>query len=275
MVGADLHIHSTYSDGSYTPFELIKKAKKKEITTIAIADHDTVAGVREAIIAGEKENIDLIPAIELSTFRGQAEIHILGYYIDYKDNKLLAKIKEIFAARLNRARKMVKLLNENGVNITFKQVKNIAGDDYIGRPHIARAMVEAEYIEEMGEAFTDNYIGNGGQAYVPKYKISPQEAIRIIKNAGGIPVLAHPIFINHGQPMNFADIKGLVEHGLQGIEVYHSKHNAKDSKYYKKIATELDLLITGGSDFHGENSPGVEIGDIILKDKYVNQLNNF
>ncbi len=274
-MGADLHIHSTYSDGSYKPVEIIKMAREKNINTIAIADHDTVGGVEEAIVNGKKNKINIIPAIELSTLRGKAEIHILGYHIDYMDKKLLAKIKEIFTARITRASKMVELLNKNGIDITFNQVKNIAGDDYIGRPHIARAMVEAGYIDEIADAFTADYIGNGGKAYVAKYKISPEDAIKIIKEARGIPVLAHPIFINHGQPMLRDDIQELQNHGLQGIEVYHSKHSNQDSVYYKKIAEELNLLITGGSDFHGENSPGVKIGDVILADKYIKELNRF
>ena len=274
-MGADLHIHSTYSDGSYKPVEIIKIAKKENINTVAIADHDTVRGVEEAIVAGKKNRINIIPALELSTFRGKAEIHILGYHINYMDKRLLAKIKEIFTARITRARKMVELLNKNGINITFNQVKSIADDDYIGRPHIARAMVEAGYIDKIADAFTADYIGNGGKAYVSKYKISPKEAITIIKEAGGISVLAHPVFINHGQSMIRDDIQELLDHGLQGLEVYHSKHSNQDSAYYKKIAEEFNLLITGGSDFHGENSPGVKIGDVVLADKYVNKLNNF
>lgn len=271
---ADLHLHSIYSDGSYTPEQLVKRAKAKAITTIAIADHDTIDATEKALTAGEKYGIEVIPAVEFSTFRGKAEIHILGYYIDYRNEHLLSWINKIFAARKERAREMISLLNKRGVSITWPQVREIAGDDYIGRPHIARAMVASGYIEEMGEAFSEDYIGNEGQAYVSKYKISPEQAIDIIKEAGGIPVLAHPVFINHGQPLERDDISRLVTSGLQGIEVFHSRQDREDSQYYLKIAHDLDLLITGGSDFHGENSPGVELGDVKLEEEYLKRLRN-
>lgn len=269
---ADLHLHSIYSDGSYTPEELVKEAVKKGFKTIAIADHDTVEGVAKAKEAAKNFDIEIIPAIEFSTFRDKAEIHILGYFVDHNDSNLLKESKKIFSARKERARKMVELLNKTGVKISFEQVKNIAGDDYLGRPHVAKIMLKEGYINEIGEAFTEDYIGNGGKAYVPKYKLSPEKAIDIINNAGGIAVIAHPEFINHGEAMSFEDIKELKKDGLQGIEVYQSKHDKKAVKKYKKIAENLDLLITGGSDFHGENSPDVNLGDIRLSDERVVEL---
>ncbi len=274
-MAADLHVHSTYSDGSLTPEELVKLAVKNKLSTIAIADHDTVDGINIASRVAGNYELEVIPAIEFSTFRKKAEIHILGYYIDYGDPRLLNKVKEIFTARIKRARKMVKLLNQQGVEITFQQVKKIAGDDYIGRPHIARALVDAGYVKEMGEAFCEKYIGNNAQAYVPKCKLSPEKVIKLISNVGGIPVLAHPFFINHGQPMKREQIAELVESGLKGLEVFHSKHDFETSQYYQTIAEELNLLITGGSDFHGENSPGVKMGDITIKDDYVRKLKEF
>ena len=269
---ADLHIHSTYSDGSFSPEEIVKMASQRGIDVISIADHDTVDGIEPAQKAAEKHDIEVIPALEFSTFRSKAEIHILGYYIDYRNEQLNHIIKKIFNARDTRARKMIELLNGEGVEINYNQVKEIAGDDYIGRPHIARAMIEAGYIQEMGDAFTEDYIGNGGKAYVSKYKLSPKEAIKIIKDADGIPVLAHPIFINHGQPMTEEDIAELVESGLEGIEVFHSKHDEEAVEYYKEIARKMGLLITGGSDFHGENSPDIDFGDIVIDIKYIDQL---
>lgn len=272
---ADLHMHSTYSDGSLTPEELVKLAVKKGLATIAITDHDTVEGVDIASRTAQGYDLEVIPAIEFSTFRGKAEIHILGYYIDHKEPQLLNKIREIFTARIERARKMVKLLNEQGVEITFQQVKEIAGDDYIGRPHIARALVAAGYVQEIGEAFCEEYIGNNARAYVPKYKLTPEEAIELISKAGGISVLAHPVFINHGSPLKKGKIKELVNFGLEGLEVFHSKHDNEATQYYQTVARELELLITGGSDFHGENSPGVEMGDVTVEDKFVRKLKEF
>ena len=271
-MSADLHIHTTYSDGSFTPAEIVDKAIEKGFNTIAISDHDTLDGIKPAIDYAADKDIEVIPAIEFSTFRGKAEIHVLGYFIDFDDEKLKDKVRKIYDARKLRAEKMVELLNKEGVEITFSEVREIAGDDYIGRPHIAQTMVKKGYIDEMGDAFTEKYIGNGGRAYVKKYKISPEEAIELILESGGIPVLAHPIFINHGKPLREDDIKNLKDNGLFGVEVYHSKHTAEDAKYYKHIAEKLELLITGGSDFHGENSPGVYLGDIRLDDKHVKKL---
>jgi len=273
-MSADLHIHTIYSDGSYSPQEIIDRAVNIGLNTIAISDHDTLKGIKPALEYAENKNIEIIPAIEFSTFQGDAEIHILGYFINYEDPLLIKKAKEIFDARLIRAKKMVELLNQKNINITFEELRKIAGDDYIGRPHIAQLMVKEGYIEEMGDAFTDQYIGNGGRAYVKKYKISPKEAIKLILKSGGLPVLAHPVFINHGNPMQKAGISQLKEAGLLGLEVYHSKHSKADVKFYKNIAENLKLLITGGSDFHGENSPGVNLGDVILKDYYVEKLRN-
>lgn len=272
LMSADLHIHTIYSDGSYTPEEIVDKAKKAGFKTIAISDHDSLEGIKPAVKYAEDKELEVIPAIEFSTFRGKAEIHILGYFIDYEDKTLKEKVRKIYDSRKKRAQKMVKLLNQENVDITFDEVRNVAGDDYIGRPHIAKLMVQKGYINEMGEAFTENYIGNGGRAYVKKYKISPIEAIKLIQNSGGIPVLAHPIFINHGEPLREEDIKEMKANGLIGLEVYHSKHNKDNEKYYKSIAEKLNLLITGGSDFHGENSPGVKLGDIRLDSNYVKML---
>jgi hypothetical protein len=274
-MGADLHIHSTYSDGSYNPVDIIKMAKTQGISTIAIADHDTVEGIEKAIESGKKYDIEVIPALEFSTYWGKAEIHILGYYIDYKQKQLLKKIDEIFEARKERARGMISLLKKQGLKISLKEVQALAGDKYIGRPHIARSLVNNGYIEEIGQAFTDEFIGNGSKAYIPKFKLSPEEAINLIEIAGGIPVLAHPLFINHGQSLTEIDIKKLIKAGLAGVEVYHSKHESKDIQYYQKIAEKLGLLITGGSDFHGENSPDVKLGDIVLEDKYLNELRKY
>ena len=272
---ADLHIHSTYSDGSFRPEEIINMAVDKGFSTIAIADHDTVEAISYAEKAAKTKDIEVIPAIELSTFREKAEIHILGYFIDYNNENLLRETEKIYSARKDRAKKMVKLLNKEGIKISFDQVKEMADDDYIGRPHIARAMIEAGYISEIGDAFTEDYIANGGKAYVPKYKLSPEKAIELITDAGGVAVLAHPIFINHGEPMGYKEIKGLKDKGLKGVEVYHTKHDSQAIKKYREIANDLDLLITGGSDFHGENAPGVEIGDIKLQEKYLKKLKEF
>ncbi len=268
-MAADLHIHTNFSDGSYSPLEIIEIAVAKNIDTISITDHDTVEGLETAINAGKKKGIEVIPGIELSTSYKKEDVHILGYYIDYKDDFLLAKINRFFEVRKKRARKMIKLLRKQGFDIQLERVKKIAGKNYIGRPHIARALIDAGYVENIKEAFTKKYIGNNARAYVPRYKISPEEAVSIIKKAKGIPVLAHPGFEN---PLTRKEIKDLKQKGLMGIEVFHSKHDQEATEYYKSLAEEMKLLIMGGSDFHGKNSPGVEMGDIRLENSYILQL---
>ncbi|MFW5996273.1 MAG: PHP domain-containing protein [Halanaerobiaceae bacterium] len=268
----DLHLHSIYSDGSLTPQELIALAVEKGLSAVAITDHDTVEGTAEALEAGKEAGIEVIPAIEFSTFSGEAEIHILGYFIDFRSDELLSTVEKIFAARVARAKKMVKKLQEMDIEISYKQVKKLAGDNYVGRPHIARALVEQGYVKEIGDAFTAEYIGNDGRAYVDKYRIIPEEAIDLIRKAGGISVLAHPVFVNHGSPLKYEEIKRFRDSGLEGLEVYHSRHNDEAVDYYKRVAEELGLLITGGSDYHGDNSPDIELGDILLPDRYITRL---
>lgn len=272
---ADLHLHSIYSDGSFPPSELVEMAVRKGLDTIALSDHDTVEGIRETLAAARLKDIDLIPAIEFSTYREGAEIHILGYYIDYNSRGFLEKVKRLFDLRLKRSKEMVEKLNRLGVEISFQDLKEIATDKYIGRPHIARAMIKAGYIKEIGEAFTDKYIGNGGRAYVEKESLTPREAIDIIRGNGGIAVLAHPYFVNGGDSLDKNGIELLVEDGLEGLEVYHSKHSRDISTYYLEIAEELGLLVTGGSDFHGESSPDIQIGDVLLADKYVKRFKDY
>ncbi|MEJ6951421.1 PHP domain-containing protein [Natronospora cellulosivora (SeqCode)] len=269
---ADLHVHSIFSDGSYSPEQLVDMAIEKGLKAIALADHDTVEGVEKMIIAGKEKGIEVIPAIELSTYCDKAEIHILGYKIDYKADFFLEEVKRLFKIRQERAEKMVKKLNEIGVKISYLDVKELAGDKYIGRPHIAKALLHAGYINKIEEAFTKEYIANGGRAYVPKERIAPENAIELIHKAGGVAVLAHPYLVNKGDSFDREGIEKLRDIGLDGVEVYHSKHDQETSKYYKKIAEDLDLLITGGSDFHGETSPDVELGDIRINEESLRKV---
>lgn len=271
----DLHLHSSYSDGSFKPSELVEMAARKGLDTIALSDHDTVEGISEMLAAARIKGIDVIPALEFSTYQDGAEIHILGYYIDYNSRSFLEKVKRLFDLRLKRSKEMIEKLNRLGVEISFRDLKEIATDKYIGRPHIARAMIKAGYIKEIGEAFTDKYIGNGGRAYVEKESLTPREAINIIRGNGGIAVLAHPYFVNGGDSLDKNGIELLVEDGLEGLEVYHSKHSRDISTYYLEIAEELGLLVTGGSDFHGESSPDIQIGDVLLADKYVKRFKDY
>lgn len=245
MNKADLHIHTTSSDGLLRPEEVLKWAVYKKLSAIGITDHDTIKGIQPAIDYSINYNIEVVPGIELSTEYNEDEIHILGYYIDYKKDWLHQKLNEIYEFRYNRAVKMIEKLSNLDIKITLKQVKNIAKTGTIGRPHIARAMQENGYIDNIKEAF-NKYLGKGCPAYVERYRISCQEAIDMIKKLGGVPVLAHPGLIN-----NKTNLNKIINLGIEGIEVYHSKHDDETIRSIYKLAVDRKLLVTGGSDCHG------------------------
>jgi hypothetical protein len=272
MKYADLHIHSTASDGSWTPWEVVKTAEEKGFSCIALADHDTVDGIEEALEAGFERGIEVIPAVEFSTLYDGGEVHILGYCIDRNNQNLRAELKKVSDARYNRGKGMVQKLQNLGIDISWQEVQEIAKGGSVGRPHIARVLLEKGYIESIGDAFTGEYIGNGGRAYVERYEISPEKAIQLIKAAGGIPVLAHPGFFKKLSRLEKEDITYLVEQGVQGIEVWHTKHSEEDTRFYQNIALEMELLLTGGSDCHGGNGDEVLMGQIKLPYVYVERL---
>jgi predicted metal-dependent phosphoesterase TrpH len=257
----DLHMHTTASDGASTPTELVEKCIELGLETIAVTDHDNVTSFEEVKQLGQEKGLNVVSGIEISTYRGGAEYHILGYFVDPENDALLGLTETILDSRVERTHKMIEKLTEMGYPLEFKDVKKYATGVSLGRPHVARAMVDKGYIEKIGDAFTKEFIDGGGKAYVEKKNILPVEAIEVIIRAGGVPVIAHPYIINHGQPLDKEEITRLKNVGLKGVEVYQTKHNKKITKKYKKIAEELDLLITGGSDYHGENSPGILPGD--------------
>lgn len=241
----DLHIHTTASDGIYSPTEVIQSAVKIGLAGIAITDHDTVDGLEEGIASSRKENIEFIPGIEMNTEFQDREVHILGYFIDYHDEHLLSKLVEIRQARYDRALRMVSKLRNMGININFEQVKKLAQGDLIGRPHIAQAMVDRGAVFSIKEAF-DKYIGRNRPAYVPRYKFTPDEAISLINRSQGLSVLAHPGLIKDDEI-----VLSVVDMGIKGIEVYYPEHSAEQIREYLNISSRYSLLVTGGSDFHG------------------------
>jgi len=267
MLKADLHIHTTASDGLMSPKEVVYWASVKRLTAIGITDHDTVNGIGPAEEASSEYGVEIVPGIELSTLYEEEEIHILGYYIDYNAPWFLDTLVKIQNSRYKRAESIVSKLNGLGINITLEQVKSIADDGAVGRPHIARAMINKGYISNIKEAF-NSYIGKGCPAYVERYKLKSSEAIDIIKRLGGISVLAHPGLIK-----NKANIGNIINLGIDGIEVYHSKHDDETVRYALAIATSRKLLITGGSDCHGiklNNEP--ILGNCTVDYKYVQKL---
>lgn len=243
----DLHVHSTASDGLFTPRQIIDMAVEMGLLGLAITDHDTVDGLETAVeyIQEKKYKIDFIPGIEMNTEIGSSEVHILGYFIDYRDRFLNERLKDIKKARSERADKMINKLRKMGLIISLAQVEKLAKTDFIGRPHIARALMESAYVFSIKEAF-EKYIGRGKPAYVPRYKFLPEEAIDLIKMAGGIPVLAHPGLISDQDI-----IPGIINMGVEGIEIYYFEHDQIQIQKYTELAQKNKLLITGGSDFHG------------------------
>lgn len=264
---ADLHMHSKASDGANSPREVVRLAKAHGLSCIALTDHDTVDGLQEAIEASFELGIEVIPGIEFNCYYKDQEVHILGYYIDYEDRGFVDKLEEMKKLRNDRAKAILKKLNDLGIKITIEDVLEFTSEKFIGRPHIARAMVKKNYVGSVKEAF-EKYIGVGGPAYVERYRITPMEAIDLILENGGVPVLAHP-----GLLSDDSVIEELVKRNLVGIEVFHSKHTERDVEKYFEKAKQYNLIITGGSDFHGIEVDGRDLlGTVKLDYKYVEIL---
>lgn len=268
MDKADLHIHSTISDGLLSPWEIVGWAAKKQLKAISITDHDSIGGLYDAISCGIKQGIEVIPGIELSTEYEGVEVHILGYFIDYKNNTLNSFLKMLVESRVDRAHKMIKKLNSLGVKIDFDDIcTNTQDASSIGRPHIARAMVKAGYATSVEDAF-NKYLSFGRPAFVERYKVSPYEATELITACRGLSSIAHPgLIINVDKPKL---IKKLMDWGLSCIEVYHSRHTAEDVYTFETLADEYGLIPTGGTDCHGELINGCpSIGDVTVPYKSV------
>lgn len=252
---ADLHCHTTASDGLLSPEELVSLASRIGLKGIAITDHDTIEGWQEAEEAGGIYKVQILKGIELNTNSQGKEVHILGYELDASSPSLLTKLNYLKEARDLRMQEILRRLGQEGIQLTKEEVRTFAQGGSIGRPHIAQALLEKGYIQSIQEGF-ERYIGAGAPAYVPSYKLTPEEGIEVIRSARGIPVLAHP-----GMQRLEEKIPAWVELGLQGIEVSHSKHRPEDEALYRTIAGKYKLIMTGGSDFHGEaRKPGVELG---------------
>ncbi|MDI6766258.1 MAG: PHP domain-containing protein [Bacteroidota bacterium] len=241
----DLHLHTTYSDGAYTPAEIVMKAKHSGLTTIGITDHDSISGIAEAKESGKTENIDVIAGIELSSSFDHTEVHILGYFIDYNNKELLDSLTEFQEERLKRAKRIVGKLNQLKIPLDIDTVLEQVKGDSVGRPHIANALVKNGHTYSYNEAF-NKYIGYGRPAYEHKWNFSPEDIVRLIAQAGGLSFIAHP-----GRSINEDIIFRLIKAGIDGIEVYHPGHTPDLIYYYQGIVNEYCLLESGGSDFHG------------------------
>lgn len=256
----DLHVHSNASDGTYAPAEVVRLAREGGLKALALTDHDTVAGLAEAVAAGPRYGVEVIPGVEISARFSGGSMHILGLGIDYGNGHLAERLAVLQQARADRNPQIIAKLNALGIKITLEQVAKISGAGQMGRPHIARALMEAGYVGSIQEAF-DRYLKNDGQAYVPKFRFPPPEAIAMIRDVQGVPVLAHPFTLNLGSAFALKNtLIELMKLGLAGIECIYSEHTPEQEALYLKLARELGLLVTGGSDYHGENKPELVLG---------------
>ncbi len=263
---ADLHLHTMFSDGTYTPEELIIKTKKAGLSAISVVDHDTVSGVEQVIEGAAKEDIEVLPGIELSAEHHGLEVHILGYLINYKDNDFNKRLESLRQIRVERIYKIVAKLNELGIGLSADSVFELAKGSTVGRLHVARAMLEGGFIRSLAEAF-QKYIGDKSPAYVAGFKFSPAQAIELIKSVGGVPVLAHPYTLKNDELLN-----EIISSGIMGLEVYYPEHSQSMVNFYLEVAKKHHLLVTGGSDCHGKAKPEVKIGSIKIPYELVEKI---
>jgi len=263
---ADLHVHSSFSDGTFAPEQLAALARQLGLRALALTDHDTVDGCESLANACAKHGLEFVPATELTTNHNGVEVHILGYYIDIRNAALLAALTEAQTARKNRVRQMVQRLNRLGVPLAVETVLGLGQCSSPGRPHVARALVQAGLCASYDDAF-ERYLGKNKPAWVPNRRMPACDAIALIHTAGGLAVLAHP-------GLNGADsaVPGLVEAGLDGIECYHTKHSAPQTERYLRLAARRGLLVTGGSDCHGHIKGEPLLGTVKVPYALVAQL---
>lgn len=246
----DLHAHTVFSDGLFTPEELVAEAGRLRLTAVAVTDHDAVGGIDPAIAAGRQLQLEVVPGIEMSCNTDGVDVHLLAYYVDHKQTPVLDFFEVVRQKRAERAEKMVRKLNELGVAISIEQVRALSQGAAIGRPHVAQALVEAGAVRTVDEAF-QRYIGYDGPAYFPKMQLAPREAVDFIHRYGGVAVVAHPGTYHHD-----GAVYSVISAGADGIEVWHPDHAQRSVDHYREIATKNGLLMTGGSDCHGGRKQG-------------------
>ncbi|MCI0713276.1 MAG: PHP domain-containing protein [Chloroflexi bacterium] len=255
MAKIDLHMHSTASDGVYSPSELVRIALERGLSVIALTDHDSLEGVPEALAAAEDTGLTVIAGLELGCENGPRDVHVLGYGLDPYDEELRNKLAEMRDYREHRAERIVEKLNSLGIPVTYERICEIAGEGVIARPHIAKAMIEVGAVADYQEAF-DKYIHNDGPAYVPRLRLSPEDGINLIHQAGGVAIVAHPC--------RYADPIGVVRefagHGVDGVEIFYPDNPPQLRNELNEVADELGLIKTGGCDFH---RPGPN-GDLLM-----------
>lgn len=256
----DLHTHSTASDGTLTPEALVDLAAEKGLNALALTDHDTVAGIPAALVRGKQRGVLVIPGVELGAkWNGGGQMHILGYYIDHRHPHLLERLSWLQARRWERAEQIVTRLHEAGAPISWERVTQLAGAGSVGRPHVARVLLEAGYVQSVSEAF-ERYLKPGAPAFLEKMQFMSAEAIELVRSSGGVAVLAHPTTLRLSPEGLEACLQQLLGEGLKGIEAYWSKHNKAETLCFEDLAIRHGLIVTGGSDYHGSSKPGIELG---------------
>jgi predicted metal-dependent phosphoesterase TrpH len=265
---ADLHIHTTYSDGLLSPVQVVRRADELNLKVIAITDHDTVEGIPEALEEAKKsQKLEVIPGIEINTDYKSEEAHILGYYLDYRGDYLKNVLEGLQFKRIERARNIAKKLKELGIPIYFEEIRSKALGPSIGRPHVAAVLVEKGFAISTEDAFI-RYLNRGKPAYVPRERLTPFAAVDIIKKSSGIPVLAHPGLI---KSQHIVD--ELIQYGIMGLEVYHKEHTRLQARHYIKVAKHHGLIMTGGSDCHGKDP--LFLGTLDIPAEYAVKLKEF
>ncbi len=268
MPGIDLHVHTSMSDGRFSPEEIVSRAAKAGLSVIAITDHDNVDGIAPALAAAAAfPQLRVIHGVEISSDIPDGEVHLLGYCLDYSDRELLAALERMRNSRVTRARKMVARLAELGLPVAWERVLEFAGEGSIGRPHIAQALLERGYIGSLSEAF-DGYLERNGPAYVGRDKMTPTEVVELILAADGLPVMAHPTTVPDAEAM----IDELRASGLVGIEVYYASHSAATVRRLEALAVRTGLIPTGGTDYHGLDDVEVTLGQVAVPPKSVERL---
>lgn len=259
MKPIDLHVHSSCSDGTLSPKELVDYAIEKQLAAFALTDHDTVDGLDEAIQYARHKDIEVIPGIELSTEYQGADIHVVGLYIDHHSEDFRNKLREFVDSRTTRNQKMCGLLTQAGVPITYEELQTAYPDAVITRAHYAGYMLDKGYVKSRQEAF-DRYVGDHAPCYIPREKITPAQAVQLILEADGAPVLAHPILYHMSDERLDTLVRELKDEGLMGIEAVYSTYTSADERRIRSLAAKYGLFISGGSDFHGANKPGLDLG---------------
>lgn len=256
----DLHMHSTHSDGTDSPRRLVELAREAGLETIAVTDHDTTSAIAEAQAAGEELGVRVLSGVEISVEHYGRTVHLLGYCFDSGVEKLQAALTAILEGREVRNRKIIEKLNELGIPVTYEMVVAESGGMVVGRPHFAAALLKMNAVTTRQEAF-DQYLGAGGRAHVDRFQFSLQQGVELVRDAGGIAVLAHPKQVRLGPEETLEGlVDSLVHAGLGGIECYYSTHSPEETEMFLNLANAHDLIVTGGSDYHGNNKPDIRIG---------------